>query len=314
MLKSVFMCLRWIFWVLVGFVLRTALGAGAVEAFRIASYNLEGYLDVPTQTRPAKADDSKAKVRESIVALRPDVIALQEVGTVSALLELRDSLKRDGLDLSYWEYVSGHDTNIHVAVLSRFPFTASHPHTNDNFLLNGRRFHVSRGFAEVDIQVNPNYSFTLLTAHLKSQRVIAAADESELRLEEAKLLREKIDARLASNPDANLIILGDFNDAKDAPSTKILIGRGRHKLMDTRPAERNGDAAYIPPHAGQPRDVTWTHYYAKEDAYSRIDYILLSPGMTREWDKSETYVLTVPNWGLASDHRPIVATFIAVDK
>ena len=55
--------------------------------------------------------------------------------------------------------------------------------------------------------------------------------------------------------------------------------------------------------------VTWTHYFGREDTYSRIDYIFLSPGMAREWNAIETYVLSAPNWGLASDHRPIVATF-----
>jgi hypothetical protein len=29
---------------------------------------------------------------------------------------------------------------------------------------------------------------------------------------------------------------------------------------------------------------------------------------------NETYVLTVPNWGVGSDHRPVVATFEAADK
>jgi hypothetical protein len=58
---------------------------------------------------------------------------------------------------------------------------------------------VSRGFAEVDVQVNANYSFTLITAHLKSKRAVAQADEAELRLEEAKVLREKIDDRLAAD-------------------------------------------------------------------------------------------------------------------
>jgi endonuclease/exonuclease/phosphatase family metal-dependent hydrolase len=286
----------------------------AADTFRVASYNLESYLDAPTQTRTAKSDDARAKVRECILALKPDVLALQEVGAISALLELRASLKTNGLDFPYWEHVSGHDTNIHVAVLSRFPFTASRPHTNDNFLLNGRRFHVSRGFAEVDIQVNSSYSFTLFAAHLKSQRVMAVADEAELRLEEAKLLREKIDARLAANPNANLVVLGDFNDVRDAPSTRLLIGRGRHKLLDTRPSERNGDTAYMPHHPGPPREVTWTHYYAKEDLYSRIDYILLSSGMAAEWQPQETFVLTMPNWGIASDHRPIAATFLAEDR
>ncbi len=55
--------------------------------------------------------------------------------------------------------------------------------------------------------------------------------------------------------------------------------------------------------------MTWTDYYAKEDSYSRVDYILLGRGMREHWRKEETYILTLPNWGLASDHRPLVAAF-----
>jgi endonuclease/exonuclease/phosphatase family metal-dependent hydrolase len=285
-------------------------GAGTV---RIATYNVENYLDQPTATRPyPKSAEARAKVRESIRALDPDVVALQEMGGPSALLELRDSLKAEGLDFPHWEYVAGFDTNIHVAILSKFPFTARRPHTNDNFLLGGRRFWVSRGIAEVDIRVNPNYSFTLITAHLKSKRPVPEGDEAELRLEEAKILRGIINADLAANPNANLIVAGDFNDTKDSASIKTLIGRGRLKLIDTRPAERNGDRAAQAPF--EPRHITWTHYYGKADSYSRIDYLLLSPGMAREWVAAETYVLAIPDWGVGSDHRPLVATFHARDE
>jgi endonuclease/exonuclease/phosphatase family metal-dependent hydrolase len=236
------------------------------------------------------------------------------MGSTNALLELRESLKAEGLDLPYWEHVTGFDTNIYVAVLSKFPFTACRSHTNESFLLSGRRFRVSRGFAEVDIQVNPSYSFTLLAAHLKSKRPIPQADEGELRLEEAKLLREKIDARFAANPNINLVVLGDFNDTKDAASTRAVIGRGKDKLVDTRPAERNGDNAPSANPGWEPRNITWTHYYGKEDSYSRIDYILISPGLAHEWITNDTYLLTLPNWGVGSDHRPLVATFEAAEK
>jgi endonuclease/exonuclease/phosphatase family metal-dependent hydrolase len=287
--------------------------AGA-ETFRVATYNVESYLGEATQSRSAKPAEAKAKVRESIRALKPDVLALQEMGGTNALLELRDSLKDEGLDLPYWEHVAGFDTNIHVAVLSKFPFIARRPHTDDSFLLSGRRFRVSRGFAEVDVQVNTNYSFTLITAHLKSKRAVAQADEAELRLEEAKVLRETIDARLAADPKANLVVLGDFNDTKDSASTKAVIGRGKLKLVDTRPAERNGDNTPSPNPAWEPRNVTWTHYYGKNDGYSRIDYILISPGLLSHWVKKDTYIPTIANWGVGSDHRPIMATFEAADK
>src|SRR5258706_5024706 len=85
------------------------------ESFRVATYNVENYLDEPTQTRVAKSAEAKARVRDSILALKPDVIALQEIGAISALQELRASLKQEGLDLPYWEHVPGADTNVHVA-------------------------------------------------------------------------------------------------------------------------------------------------------------------------------------------------------
>ena len=292
------------------------LGLAAAQAatFRVATYNVENYLDEATTSRLAKSPEAKAGIRASIRAAKPDVLALQEIGNLKALLELRDSLKAEGLDLPHWEHVIGFDTNIHVAILSKFPFTARRPHTNDHFLLSGRRFRVSRGFAEVDIQVNTHYSFTLITAHLKSKRTVPEADEAELRAEEAKVLREKIDARLAADANMRLVVLGDFNDTKDAASTRIVIGRGRHKLVDTRPAEQNGDNAPSSNPAWEPRNITWTHYYGREDSYSRIDYILLSKALAREWVTNETSIVAVPNWGVGSDHRPIVATFEAEDK
>ena len=285
------------------------------ETFRVAAYNVENYLDQGAGTRPLKSDAAKAKIRESIRALKPDVISLEEMGGLSALQELRGSLQAEGLAFPYWEHVTGYDTNIHVALLSRFPIIARRPHTNDNFLLSGRRFRVSRGFTEVDIKVNDHYTFTLLGAHLKSKRPVPEADEAEMRLEEAKVLRAKIDARLATDAAANLIVLGDFNDTYNTKAVKEVVGRGKNGLVDTRPAERNGDNLPNPVNARyHPRNVAWTHHYGIEDTYSRIDYILLSHGMAREWVTNETYVLTIANWGLGSDHRPIVATFEATNK
>ncbi|MEK7676326.1 MAG: endonuclease/exonuclease/phosphatase family protein [Verrucomicrobiota bacterium] len=294
--------------------LLAAVAVFPAETFSVATYNLENYLVAAVGSRPAKPAAAKAKIRESIRALKPDVLALQEIGGTNALFELRASLQAEGLDYPYWELAGGYDTNIQVAVLSRFPITARRSHAHEGFLLDGRRFRTSRGFAEVDIQVNSKYRFTLLTAHLKSRRPVPEADEADLREQEALLLREKIEARLKANPALNLVVLGDLNDVKDSRSTKAVIGKGKGALIDTRPAERNGDNEPNPVPYFSPRNITWTYHYGKEDTYSRIDYILISRAMAREWDANGTCVLAIPNWGVASDHRPIIARFHAEER
>jgi endonuclease/exonuclease/phosphatase family metal-dependent hydrolase len=299
---------------IVALVFCFAAQAPAADTFRVATYNVENYLEVHNATRPAKSALEKRKVRQGIIALKPDVIALEEIGGTNALLELQGSLKADGLDLPFWDLVQGADTNINVAVLSRLPIVARRPQTNDFFLLSGRRWQVSRGFAEVDIRVNDHYSFTLIAAHLKSKVPIPQVDEADLRLEEAKVLREKIDALLAANPNLNLIVLGDFNDTHDSDPIKTIIGRGSGGLIDTRPAERDGQVQTSVNGRAAARDITWTEFYAKEDVYTRMDYIFLSRGMAREWDAAGTYILTRPDWGMASDHRPLVAAFVAEER
>lgn len=290
---------------------RASLAAGT---FSVATYNLENYLDQPSGHRRPKSEAAKAKIRECIRALGADLLAVEEMGSTHALLELRAALKSEGLDYPYWEHVDGFDTNIHLAVFSKLPFAARRPHTQEGFLLNGRRFRVSRGFAELDVQVNAQYQFTLIAAHLKSRRKVPEADESELREQEAAVLREIIDTRLKAKPGANLVVLGDFNDLKDSKALRTVIGRGKNALIDTRPAERvSHDAVVLNPQS-PPRNVTWTYYFSKDDTYSRIDYILLSPGMAREWQTNGTYVLARPDWGVASDHRPIIAAFASENR
>lgn len=284
--------------------------APGAEQFRVATWNVDNYVEAQSGPRRPKSAEAKAAVRETIRLLNPHVLALQEIGGTNALLELRDALRSEGADFPHWDLVSGYDTNIQLGVLSQFPIVARRHHTNDSYLLFGRRHRVSRGFAEVTIQPSQGYVFTLITAHLKSRLRVPQGDESAMREQEALVLRQKIDALFQNNADVNLIVLGDLNDLQDSKSTRTVIGKGRLALMDTRPAER----ACYGQSAGGPQNVTWTYFYEKQDTYQRVDYLLLSPGMAREWNQSVTYVLAEPNWGAASDHRPVVASFWAEDR
>jgi hypothetical protein len=88
-----------------------------------------------------------------------------------------------------------------------------------------------------------------------------------------------------------------------------VIGQDPHRLIGTRPAEGNGQAFVKPNESGALRTVAWTNYHPKEDSHARIDYLLISCSLAPDWLPSASYVLTIPEWGIASDHRPIVGAF-----
>lgn len=280
--------------------------------FVVASYNLENFVGPNTQGRPMKTEASKGKIIEAILNIRPDVLAVQEIGQLSQAKELQAMLKSGRLALPNMIFVKGPDPIINLAVFSRFKLKST-PRSNVQYLLGGRRQLVSRGFAEVEVRVSSGYNFILLNAHLKSKLSVSYADQAAIRLGEAKALRAIIDERLAESPKRNLIVVGDMNDTQNKLPIKTLIGRGKTKLVDLRPFERNGDKA---PSSNRypPRRITWTSYYAFEESYSRFDYILASPGMVRELVSEDTYIHAAADWGVASDHRPVVATFFDKDK
>lgn len=281
------------------------IGAFGADSIRIGTYNVENYILESTASRQAKTEASKAKVAESIKALAADVLGLQELGGPAAMEDLRQRLKRVGSEYPHAVQVRGADTNIQLALFSRFPIVASRGYTNDSFLLSGQRFRVSRGFLEADIEPVPGQRVVVMVAHLKSRRTSVRADESDIRREEARLLREHIEARLKAEPSARVVVVGDLNDSKDSEAIRLLLGRGRTHLVDSRPSERNGDTGFSPNPRWQPRTVAWTHYYGVEDSYARLDYILLSERAAAEWLPAESGIPLIADWGLASDHRPI---------
>ncbi|MDP6904347.1 MAG: endonuclease/exonuclease/phosphatase family protein [Verrucomicrobiota bacterium] len=288
-----------------------ALCSGAAETFTVATYNVENYFLSAFAKRKAKTEASRAKVVEIIASIKPDILALQEMGRKEALQELRQRLSNKGLNYSQTIFLEAADPAIHLGVLSRFPIVGNHSTTNVTYLLDGKRLQVRRGFVEIEIQVSADYKFTLFNGHLKSMRQVAHADQAEMRLEEARILRRLIEKRLEVNPNENILLMGDLNDASSRDPIKVLTGKGSAKLIDLRPSEKNDDR--LGKKDGHlSRRVTWTHFYKTDDQFSRLDYIMASRGMVRELDSSYVYATT--EWGEASDHRPVVARFVAKER
>ena len=275
----------------------------------VATYNVENFHIRPYGNRPVKSEASRATVAAIILAIQPDIIAIQEMGELGALESLQETLQGSGLTFPFREHLGGADTNIFVALLSRFPIVSRHPHTNDGFVLDGRRFHSSRSTIDVVIEVDGHHRLTILSTHLKSKRPVPFADEAELREQEARILREHVDNLLATRASEPLIVCGDFNDTPASKPIRLLAATGRRALFDPRPAEMGSGISKDSESEKEERRITWTHFYPVDDTYSRIDYLLMSRSLRPFWIPEKSYVYSGPNWGEASDHRPVVCTF-----
>ena len=285
-------------------LLLSLLQAG--ELVSLASFNVENYLLNPDQGRSPKSQVARRAVKKSLLCMRADVVALQEIGSEKALMELKLDLEAESLSYPHHAITKTPDSPIHVALLSRFPITHVAHHVTNVFVLYGRAFRPSRGFLEVDIEIPVQKKLKVFVAHLKSKRPVGHADQWDIRTREALLLRSLVNARVNIDPNQMLAVVGDFNDGPSSRTLKFLRGgKGEMRFKDARPIEGRPESFQK---AGQ-RSTAWTHYFQDEDTFSRVDFILLNRALSLLYREEKSYVLDLPYWGQASDHRPILAVF-----
>jgi len=284
-------------------------GDGEVAPVSFVFYNLRNYLamdrriDGEYRENAPKPDNEIEALIEGIVATRPDILGVCEVGDPSYLEDLRVRLKSAGLDLPHTELVrsrSGIDRNL--ALLSRFPIVERHSRNDYTYDLEGKNLLFQRGVLDVTVAPRPEYRLRLVGLHLKSKREVREADQAMMRLNEARLARTHIDAIFRSQPGINLLVFGDFNDLRIEPPVKALQGRfGRDDYLDSLMLE----------------DVygfRWTHHWFYADSYSRFDYVLFSEGISPEIDRDRSFIHHWDEWDTASDHRPLVVRLIPEDR
>lgn len=259
--------------------------------FTFVNYNVKNWL-VSKQT-PEKSPESKASVIRILADSQPDIIGLCEIGDMDDVFEIQSMLKAEGLDLPHAHLTGGEDSVRHLAILSRFPFAAiEYP---DPAILGNERS-MQRGILDVTVDAE-GVLIRFLGVHLKSKRTVQEFDQAALRLAEAAHVRKHADTILAADPEALLVIYGDFNDHTRSISTRTIYGIYR-------------SPGYMSPlHVSDSRGERWTHYYAMEDTYSRIDFVTISKALRRHVDKKKSYINDDPLWQTASDHRPVVIHF-----
>lgn len=272
--------------------------AGRPDALTIATYNVENYGPANRMTadgfRPnyPKPEEEKQALRQVLRAMDADVLVLQEMGPAEYLEELQRDLAAEGLVYPHRFLAVAADTERHVALLSRLPLVRVQ--TLEPSHRYFRKLEpVKRGvlFAEVQTSRGPLALFGL---HLKSRRT-ERKDDPEGREQRAGEAAAARDAMLKLFPDpakARFLVLGDLNDVKTSRALRLLQKRGDLKVCESVSAVDS-------------RKEVWTYFYAREDTYSRIDYVLASPAL-RPDVLGDGRVYDGPGVEDASDHRPVL--------
>jgi endonuclease/exonuclease/phosphatase family metal-dependent hydrolase len=234
-------------WLIVWGLLLTGCGRLPEEkTFSVMTYNLRQYAlmdrDDDGQADDPKPPEARAAVVRLIAARRPDVLALQEMGGDISFSNFRKALDRAGAAYPYAQLLrSGRRVEANLAVLSRFPIVAVRERTNEWYSIGPAKVPVTRGFLDVDIQVNPSYRFRLINAHLKS-KVYSPLGQTEMRRNEARLLNKVVRSILDETPEVNLLVAGDMNDHCASAPLREVKGRRGGELTDLRPVDPSGAA------------------------------------------------------------------------
>jgi endonuclease/exonuclease/phosphatase family metal-dependent hydrolase len=283
------------------------LAATKPDPVRFVSYNLKNYLKmdrrVGGELRKAapKPEEEIAKLVELLVATKPDIVGVCEIGDQADLSDLQKRLKEAGLDLPHSAWVNAADRTRHVAALSRFPIASTDHQEKLQYRMDEKEFDFQRGILDATVQVNPNYQLRLLGIHLKSKRKIYEGDQALMRRNEAHLLRAHVDKILEENGRSNILLYGDFNDTQNEAPIKAIKGRfGSERYMrDIQVADKDG--------------YRWTYYWRYADQYSRFDFAFVSKGLYPEVVQEQSLIQSHSDWFTASDHRPVVITVLPVD-
>jgi endonuclease/exonuclease/phosphatase family metal-dependent hydrolase len=236
---------------------------GIMTSFKVMTWNLENLFEVGSASgpdTPAQYAQKLESLAAVILNLDPDVLAVQEVGSMASLNDL--------VHLLQGRYphtrLSAHPDSrgIRVGFLSRlaiedgeeildFPLTGlpSVPGIDSQGnLIDVTNF--SRGALRIQVRPKQELPINLITAHLKSKLLtfpsaaggprFTPRDEDERarvagiallkRTAEAAALRVRANELLARNTRNSLMLLGDMNDVTDAATTQILQGPGGSEI------------------------------------------------------------------------------------
>lgn len=295
----------------------TSEGSSDVPSrLRIGTYNLRNFHNENRFSgngkfvyRGPKPEKAKLAMYRIICEVRPDILAVQEIGGEAWLDELAAGLKRRGLSFPYRTWLAGDDRFHRLAVLSRLPFAQEIKISASGTL--------SRGLLGVSVEIDEGKSLYIYNVHLKS-KVNANSDDPDWnrrRLAEARAVRRLIDYHVLDDKAAERIpyalrsaVPEKFK--KDTPELFLLVGDFNDvpESKSLSPLEVNAFARALP--AKNFSGGVKTYFNPKRGYFHTVDRIFVSPKIFEEYYlPSSARIADSPEAQTASDHRLVFADF-----
>lgn len=272
------------------------------ETLTVATYNVENYGPANRMTEAGyrkdypKPEPEKRALRAVIRGVNADVLVLQEMGAQAYLDELRRDLKAEGLDYPHAALATAADADRHLAVLSKRPLKSVVTHTDLQFTYFGGKETVKRGLLEATVSTESG-DVTIFALHLKSRFTERPDDPQSAvrRAGEATAIRDRVLTRFPNPTTARFIVLVDCNDSRSSKASTFLQKRGKTVISTIVPATDS-------------RGELWSHAYRREESYSRVDQLFVSPGLKAAVNGGVGRIYDGDGVREASDHRPVLIT------
>jgi endonuclease/exonuclease/phosphatase family metal-dependent hydrolase len=289
-----------------------------MSIFTVTTWNLENLFPAGHDFGPETAEAYNAKLNQlaqTILALNPDVLAVQEVGGSQPIADLAALLAglyphtilskhpdRRGIRVGFLSKLAIDDSEqIRAFADAGLSEVSSRDSSGNSQEISS----FGRGVLRITVSPKPDTKVNIINAHLKSKLLsfesasgqprFSPRDENERarvagqallrRTAEAVALRVTANHLLENTPKNSVIVLGDMNDEPNAATTQILLGPGGSEI-NTRGFNRpdQGDKMRLfnlAPLIPEERRFSRVYQGAKE----LIDHILVSahllPGQPR---------------------------------
>ncbi len=231
----------------------------SIKKTTIAFYNVENLFDIyddphtydedftPTGEQRwdmERYNDKLTKIGEMMTTIEPGqfpaIMGFSEVENYDVMKDLihSDALKNAGYEIIHQDNHDGR--GIDVAAIYRPTAFQVSSYTYYPVVLPGKDKATTRDILEIKGQFNNGEQAVVYFLHWSSRR--AGTKETEpKRIAAAKILRDKIDRVLIEKADANIFILGDFNDEpSDLSVQKYLMKNDFSNLSQQFEYTKNG--------------------------------------------------------------------------